>query len=85
MTNHIVIGRNLEGQTVYYTGRAGSLFVSTLAAEAFQYSGLEAARRRAMNLNQMTDLHGIRFFAPSPEFECKNWLDDELSEFLEKP
>lgn len=63
----LVIGRTNEGNTVYYTGRAGSLFVSASLAEAFTYDSTEGARRRAANLNQMTPIHGIRFFSPSPD------------------
>lgn len=62
-----VIGRTREGETVYYTGRAGQAFVSKQAEEAFGYDGLEAARRRATNLNQMTEIHGIRFIVPIGE------------------
>jgi len=68
MTNK-VIGRKNDGSTVYYTGRAGSLFVSADPSQAFCYDGIEAARRRAANLNQMTPIHGIRFFVPSPDSE----------------
>lgn len=64
-----VIGRTREGETVYYTGRAGQAFVSKQAEEAFGYDGLEAARRRATNLNQMTEIHGIRFIVPVGERE----------------
>ena len=60
-----VIGRTEQGNTVYYTGRAGQLFVSPESGKAFDYPTLESARRRAMNLNQMTPIHGIRFFVPS--------------------
>lgn len=67
MNSHILIGRTRNGETVYYTGRAGALFVSQSISEAFRYDGIEAARRRASNLNQMTDAHGIRFIVPTPD------------------
>lgn len=62
-----VIGRDANGKALYYTGRAGKLFVAENDTEAFGYDSLEAARRRATNLNQMTAIHGIRFFAPNPQ------------------
>jgi len=62
-----VIGRKQDGATVYYTGRAGQAFVSDDRSEAFPYDSLDAARRRAMNLNRMSAIHGIRFIAPCGE------------------
>lgn len=64
---HILIGRKSDGSTVYYTGRAGHAFVSPILADVFTYDSLEQARRRAMNLNQMTEIHGIRFHVPCGE------------------
>lgn len=62
-----LIGRTNEGETVYYTGRAGQAFVSKQAEEAFGYDSLEGARRRATNLNQMSEIHGMRFIVPVGE------------------
>lgn len=62
-----VIGRTREGETVYYTGRAGQAFVSPKPEEAFGYESLEVARRRAANFNRMTEIHGIRFMVPVGE------------------
>ncbi len=61
---HILVGRKSDGSTVYYTGRAGQAFVSSQLADVFTYDSLEQARRRALNLNQMTAIHGIRFIVP---------------------
>jgi hypothetical protein len=36
----------------YYTGKAGQAFVSPNARDAFEYDSLEAAQRRATNLNR---------------------------------
>jgi hypothetical protein len=57
-----VLGRTADGNTVWYTGRAGAAFVSTDPSEAFRYS-VDGARRRALNLNRGTAFHGIRFVA----------------------
>ena len=57
-----VMGRTAEGGTVWYTGRAGAAFISANESEAFRYS-IEGARRRALNLNRGTAMHGIRFVA----------------------
>jgi hypothetical protein len=58
-----VIGRTQDGQTVWYTGRAGAGFVSADPNEAFKGYSLERARNRALNLNRGTCLHGIYFVA----------------------
>jgi hypothetical protein len=65
--DYTVVGRDANGNTLYYTGKAGQGFVSTVAAAAFSYPSLESARRRATNLNQMTEIHGIRFIVPVGE------------------
>lgn len=67
MDVYTVVGRSEQGDTFYYTGRAGQAFVSKLIGEAFAYPSLFEARRRALNLNRMTALHGIRFFVPVGE------------------
>lgn len=73
---HILLGRKSDGATVYYTGRAGSAFVSDDRSEAFPYDTLHAARRRAMNLNRMSAIHGIRFIAPCADDEPR-WSDSQ--------
>ena len=42
-----VEGRKENGETVYYTGRAGKGFVSDQLCDAFTYVSLDGARRRA--------------------------------------
>lgn len=64
-----VIGRTEKGDTVWYTGRAGSGFVSVNQADAFTYASVESARLRATNLNRGTAIHGIRFVAVVGEGE----------------
>lgn len=58
-----VIGRAANGDTVWYTGKAGAAFVSADAVDAFQGYSLEGARNRATMLNRGTVVHGIRFVA----------------------
>lgn len=60
-------GLTKAGETVWYTGRAGHTGTSTSwlsfdRAEAFLLS-VEGARRKAADLNRMTDIHGIHFIA----------------------
>lgn len=61
----MVLGTMENGTRVYYTGRAGSGWVSVDQNEAFVYESIDAARRKAMIFNRMTLIHGIRFMAPS--------------------
>ena len=58
-----IIGRRADGSTVWYTGRAGQAFVSEWAKDAFLGYSLEGARAKAMRLNVMTPIHGVRFVA----------------------
>lgn len=58
-----VIGRHADGTEVWYTGRAGSAFVSTNPRDAFRYSTVGEARRRAAVLNNGSLLHGYWFVA----------------------
>lgn len=62
-TTYPVVGRMEDGTTVWYTGRAGSFFVSSQRADAFLYQTVEGARNRAAMLNRGTALSGIRFVA----------------------
>jgi hypothetical protein len=65
----IIRGLDRTGNEVFYTGRAGSAFVSTDKMEAFTGYSIEGARRKATQLNEATCLHGIRFVAISPEVQ----------------
>jgi hypothetical protein len=65
MLNFFVVGRTAEGNTVYYTGKAGKDFISPQMCDAFEYSSIDRARHRASLLNQGTDLHGVRFIVPA--------------------
>lgn len=60
-------GTTAQGEVVWFTGRAGAQFVSPNEAEAFAGYSLEGARRKAMQLNRATALHGICFVAVVPE------------------
>ena len=66
----IIRGVTPEGNEVFFTGRAGSMFVSGNKNEAFTGFSLEGARRKAKALNEATCLHGIRFVAVSPEAQA---------------
>lgn len=57
----IVRGLTAEGNERFYTGRAGNDFVSPYVSHAFEYATLEGARNKALSLNRMTELHGVRF------------------------
>lgn len=59
----ILRGLDVNGNEAFYTGRAGTGFVSADKAEAFTYTLLAGARLQATNLNRMTALHGWRFIA----------------------
>lgn len=56
------------GDVVWYTGRVGGGWISNNRAEAFTYT-VEGARRKASQLNVMTEVHGIRFVAVVAEQE----------------
>lgn len=58
-----ITGVYADGSRVWYTGKAGSAFVSPNPKEAFLGYYLEGAQRCAARLNKMTALHGIRFIA----------------------
>lgn len=58
-------GVRVDGSEVWFTGRAGQGFVSTDRAEAFVALSLDGARAKAVKLNEMTALHGVRFMVPT--------------------
>lgn len=60
-----VMGRGADGETVWYTGRAGKEFVSHDPKDAFTYGAIEGARNRAKSLNVGAPIHGIWFVAPT--------------------
>jgi len=60
-----IVGRTINGDTVFYTGRAGEGWVSANPAEAFMGFSLEGARKRAIYLNRGLQLHGIFFIVPT--------------------
>ena len=65
MNTHIVRGLDQDGNEFFYTGRAGLGWVSTDLHEGFHYT-LDGARRKALQFNANTELHGLRFVASSP-------------------
>lgn len=56
-----------NGKEFWYTGRAGSDWVSPNIADAFCAYSLDGARRKATQFNQNTALHGLRFVVPCGE------------------
>lgn len=58
-----IVGRTANGDTVWYTGKAGDGFVFPNPRDAFLGYNVEGARRVATNLNRMASVHGIRFVA----------------------
>lgn len=63
MANFLVRGMTKDGVEVFYTGRAGDVFVNKNKDEAFDYHTLEGAQRVAMRFNEITSVHGIHFIA----------------------
>ncbi len=62
--NYVVRGVSKDGVVQYYTGRAGSGWLSPNIAEAFGYQSLEGARNRAKGMNAMEPIHGVWFTVP---------------------
>lgn len=60
---HLVIGTDQRGQTLYYTGAAGELFVSQDRRRAFIGWYESGAQMVALRLNRGSAIHGITFRA----------------------
>ena len=60
---YLVRGLDAEGAEFFYTGRAGSAWISRNRSEAFRYETAAAARKRALLHNTRMALHGFRFIA----------------------
>lgn len=54
------------GNTFWWTGRAGSEWVSADPAQAFKGLSLDGARAKATRFNANTSIHGLRFVAVVP-------------------
>lgn len=50
-----------RGKTVYYTGKAGTEWVSFINTDAFEYPTLEEACIRTRSLNNTSYLHKVTF------------------------
>ena len=59
----ILRGLDSNGREVFWTGRAGDLWVSEDRSEAFAGLSIEGGRRQATKFNAFTELHGLRFVA----------------------
>jgi hypothetical protein len=57
----VVAQSTVDGQTYYYTGRAGSCWTSTDKQQAFPYSSREAADAKATIFNRVAELHRLVF------------------------
>jgi len=64
--NYIVRGVSELGREWFYTGKAGTHWVSEHRENAFTYS-MERARSKALMFNRTTELHGLRFIAVRQE------------------
>lgn len=60
---HLVTGTDQRGQTLYYTGAAGELFVSQDRRRAFIGWYESGAQVVATRLNRGSAIHGITFRA----------------------
>lgn len=58
---YVLRGVDVIGTEVFYTGKSGNGFVSDSISEAFGFSTIEGARRKASVLNRMMPAHGWRF------------------------
>jgi hypothetical protein len=77
MREYTVVGRKADGDTVYYTGRAGERFVSDQIGDSFGYLTLDGARNRAKILNVGSPMHGIWFHVPYVADGAFSYLDGE--------
>jgi hypothetical protein len=57
----VVAQSTVDGQTYYYTGRAGSCWTSTDKQQAFPYNSREAADAKAQVFNRLAELHRLVF------------------------
>lgn len=57
----IIRGVTRDGLEVFYTGKAGQEFTTDKRGASFGYVSKTVAQHRAMNLNKMTQIHGIHF------------------------
>ncbi len=60
---------NASGDEFFYTGRAGSGWVSPDRRDAFEFSTIEVARVKATRHNTFMGLHGLRFIAMAAKEE----------------
>ena len=72
---YILRGLNANGDEFFYTGGAGSGWVSKDRKEAFGYWTEQMARGKAMSFNQFCPLHGFWFVV----------MEQTTAEVVEKP
>lgn len=58
---YVLRGLNRDGDTFWYTGKAGDGWISQDQALAFTYGTLHLARNKAMGFNRYCPLHGLWF------------------------
>ena len=54
-----------DGKVFWWTGKAGAAWVSPDRSQAHVALSLEGARRKALQFNKMSALHGLYFVAVS--------------------
>ena len=62
-TTYYLRSRDRDGNEAFYNGKAGPAWITTNREDAFRYQTKEAAQRKALVFNRMTDIHGLRFIA----------------------
>lgn len=65
-TANVVRMVSQDGQVFFYTGRAGSGWVSQNLSDAFTYQTIEGARNKACVINRMTPIHGFHAIGWEP-------------------
>lgn len=59
-----------NGNVAFWTGKAGSEWISADRSQAFCAYTLEGARRKALQFNRMESVHGWRFIAVQRDALC---------------
>ncbi len=62
-SQYILRGLDADGNEMFYTGKAGTGWVSVNRNDAFTYHHQDVARDKAKLFNTRMPLHGLRFIA----------------------
>jgi hypothetical protein len=82
---YILRGLNANGGEFFYTGKAGSGWVSKDKKEAFGYWTEQMARGKAMSFNQFCPLHGLWFVAMATDADIVVEEPELLCQCSEEP